>query len=160
MFILNIKKRLLIFILVVTPITGYSMSFKKCMFSEVEGIVIQGGKPLEGATIERSYRWALPGSGKQETTQSNKDGHFHFPVMYHDGIFPSFFSSIIPHEPVITQDITIRYNEKEYEAYLFSKRDYDLNSELDGVKLKLICDLDKEASREGGFYGVCTLDEN
>jgi len=30
---------------------------KMCLFSAVKGVVLDHGKPVEGATIERSYKW-------------------------------------------------------------------------------------------------------
>jgi hypothetical protein len=158
MFILNMKQRLLIFILVVlTPITGYSMSLKKCMFSEVEGIVMQGGKPLEGAVLKRKYEWAFNDSTKEDATKSDENGRFQLPAMYDKGGFTSLIASIFPHQPLIYQEIDIHYNGKSYDAYKLRKSNYKINSQFDGKKIELRCDLDNEPSHEGDVYGVCVF---
>jgi hypothetical protein len=40
---------------------------KMCLFSAVKGVVLDHGKPVEGAVIERSYEWAWKGqSGERQ----------------------------------------------------------------------------------------------
>lgn len=90
-------------------------------------------------------------------TQSNKNGKFTFPAMYQEEILSSFFSSILPHQPVVLQNIDIYHDGKSYEAYKLRKGDYKIDTEFDGKKIKLECDLDKEASHEEDVYGVCVF---
>lgn len=134
------------------PVPGGAMYLfePKCAFSKVEGVVLEGGVPVEGAEVEQSYYWG--DKPTVNTVKTDKQGRFHFSVANRYSLLVFF-----PHNPYISQEITIRYQGKSYEAYLSSKGDYDENTELNGQPLNFICDLKNEPSRDDGFYGICTL---
>lgn len=146
------------YLLVFVPIPGGAMSLfePKCVFSKVEGVVLEDGNPVQGAEVERYYKWG-GGSNRPiiNRVKTDEQGIFNFPATYEHSIIASIF----PIQPSINQKIIIQYQSKSYEAYLFWKSNYQENGELDGKPLHLVCDLKNEPSRMGGFYGVCTLKE-
>jgi hypothetical protein len=150
----RLHKALLFGTLLIIPIAGVTMSMfgAKCMFSAVTGVVTQGGKPVAGAEVVRSYQWQGPDKTDKETAQTGADGRFSFDVAT-----ASSGWSLFPHNPSILQEIHIRYQGKDYEAYMLRKNDYEVNSELGGRKLDLVCDLGGEPDHHDGFYGICQL---
>ena len=126
---------------------------KKCLFSEVNGIVLSAGEPVIGAEVEQYYKWENSDRSSKKTVETDSDGHFSFAAILDNSVF----TTLLPSNPVIQQKIYIRHDGNEYEAYLFMKKNYDDNGELHGKPLDLVCELNNEPSREGGFYGVCTL---
>lgn len=132
------------------------MSFKKnkCLFSAVSGTVLLNGMPVAGAEVEQYYKWENSDKSSRKLTETNSSGHFNFAAVYDN----SLFTTLLPSNPVIQQKIHIRYDDTEYDAYLFMKKNYEENGELDGKPLSLVCELNNEPSRDGGFYGVCTLE--
>ena len=76
----------------------------------------------------------------------------------------TFFGSLIPHEPVVQQTIVIRSGGTEYQAWKFTKHNYDANGEA-GRALKLRCELGAknefhllDARAKTGYQGICTLE--
>ena len=126
---------------------------KKCLFSEVSGVVFSAGKPIGGAEVERYYKWLGPDKAARETVTTDAQGRFSFQAAYDSALLATVF----PHNPSIQQEISIRYQGKAYEGYLLLKNNYDSNGELKGKALKLTCDLENEPDRTSGFYGICTL---
>ncbi|PIE83284.1 MAG: hypothetical protein CSA09_02090 [Candidatus Contendobacter odensis] len=138
------------------------MAFSQlCVFSEVKGIVLQNGVPIANATIEQRY--FLGDKPYSNTTASDSQGQFKFPVAYSS----SFFRSIMPHEPIVRQKIFIQHNGESYEAWNYTKRNYRVNGERDGRALIMKCDLNteptaKEAYKNAmgqsiNYYGICEL---
>jgi len=142
-------------VLTLSTVDGNAMALfdKKCLFSEVNGAVFAGGVPVAGAEVEQFYKWENSNKSSEKSIETDSNGRFRFDAILDNSVF----TTILPSNPVIQQKIFIRYDGKEYEAYLFMKKNYDINGELDGKPLDLVCELDNRASREGGFYGVCTL---
>jgi hypothetical protein len=126
---------------------------KKCLFSEVSGVISSQGNPVEGAEVERYYKWQGPDKSGKETVKTDSAGRFKFSAVYDNAVLASLF----PHNPSIQQEIHIRFQGKEYEAYMLMKGNYEANGELDGKLLNLSCNLEDEPSRDGGFYGICPL---
>lgn len=123
------------------------------MFSPVDGVVTLAGKPVSGAEITRSYKWQGPDLSGKESVTSDTQGRFHFDATFESAILPSLF----PHNPSILQEIMIQHHGKEYEAWMFMKGNYDENGELGGKPIKVSCELNDEASRDSGFFGICRL---
>ncbi len=90
----------------------------------------------------------------QENTMTDTKGRFHFPLTMET----SFWGWLLTHEPQILQLIDIYYEGKIYRAWNLEKRNYEVNSELNGQSLKMRCDLDSEPStKEGEYYGICKM---
>ena len=128
------------------------ISSQLVLFSEVHGTVLSHGKPVQGAELIQETVWS---DNKNDvpavTTTTDADGRFHFTeVDRKAGIL-----RMVPHQPVILQKITIRYEGVDYPAWRHTKNTYDANSELDGKPLNLQCELSREPDFEGTHYGIC-----
>jgi len=124
--------------------------FDYYIFSEVRGVVVSNGKPVVGARLERSYSWSWKNRKGQDETVTNDKGEFYFPE-----ITGFAWLGWLPHEPVIRQNIQIKYEGKSYEAWFYFKRDYDRNGELGGKPLDLYCSLQAPSeSLETGVVGA------
>ena len=128
---------------------------KMVIFSAVTGKVLQDGKPVSGASIEREFRWAWKDETGTDKATSGIGGEFSFPAVERS----SFLGSLLPHEPVVRQSITIRHAGKSYEAWLYNKHNYDDKGELEGKPLRLVCRLENAPQRHaGGYYGICDIE--
>lgn len=130
----------------------------KVLFSPVRGVVLRGGVPVVGATVERSYRWVLRDTRGSDTAVTGADGTFRFDVVTGGG----FLSAIMPHEPIIEQKIIISHGGTAFEAWAYSKRDYVENGEAQRP-LVMRCDLETtpRAVKIDDFrryFGICDLE--
>lgn len=124
---------------------------KNVLFSDVKGQVVLNGKPVSGAEVERSYEWAWNHSKGTEKTQTDQNGRFVFASITQSG----GLSGLLPHEPVVFQEITIRHNGQEYVAWQYTKHNYENNGELKGKPLDLYCELSKAPTDNGNYFGIC-----
>lgn len=137
-------------VLLLGVMQGTAMA-KMVLFSAVQGRVLLAGKPVAGATLERSFHWAWKSEDGSDSTSTNAAGEFSLPVIERS----SFLGSLLPHEPVIKQSILIQHGGKSYKAWMSFKRDYDSNSENQGKPIKVTCNLDAEPLRRGEIMGLC-----
>lgn len=129
---------------------------KMYLFSAVRGTVVQKGKPVEGAVVEREYFWHLKDQQVVEEVKTNAKGEFEFP----EATGSSFLGSFLPHEPNVRQTIQIKLGGQTYMAWAYYKSNYDRFSELGGKPISLVCDLDAKPSHKGPnnkVYGICEL---
>ena len=130
---------------------------QKVLFSEVRGVVVRDGVPVSGAQVHRRYKWGEK-SGS-DTTATDASGAFHLAEMYGKS-----FLGFLPGEVVIDQTIDIVHEGKTYEAWVFFKRNYDPNGEMNGKPLKMRCDLAVTPARTEtgpggeGYFGMCRLE--
>jgi len=131
------------------------------LFSEIRGRVMQDGKPVSGAEVERSYRWHWKDQVGADKTTTDTHGEFSFPAVTGS----TFLGSLMPHEPVIEQTIIIRTGGNEYQAWKYSKHNYDANGEFPGRTLRLRCDLADaptyhliDTKAKLGYQGICILE--
>lgn len=92
-----------------------------------------------------------PDSDKAVT---NANGAFHFKAVYNG----TFLGGILPHQPMISQTVTIRHDGKTYQAWAFDKMDYESGSEAGADPIKVACHLDYKPAHLGGKnlpYGLC-----
>jgi len=136
----------------VEKVSAMSLFAKKVMFSEVTGFVTLNGEPVKGAEIDQVYQWSWDEKKEEAQTTTDDQGVFTFPLCEKSGVI----SSIMPHEPVIFQQITIKYQGKNYVAWQHSKHNYDLYGELKGKKLVLRCELSDQPRNDGYVFGICT----
>ena len=132
---------------------------QKVLFSELRGVVLRNGAPVSGAVVERSYIWAWNKSRGSDRVVTDATGAFSLPAV----TGRSLLGGILPHEPAIDQTIRIVHDGNTFEAWTFTKRNYDGNGELNGKPLRLNCDLSSEPNRTEtgpagqGFFGICEL---
>lgn len=130
------------------------MAFSKTyyLFSEVNGTVFLNGKPLPGAEVEQEYQWKDTIKNTRVTTDAN--GRYRFPAVTEK----SFLWSVLPHEPVVFQNLRIHYQGKVYKGWAQTKHNYDNNGELNGRPFQLRCELTDEPGPhpEIGSFGICT----
>lgn len=124
---------------------------KKCLFSAVTGVVLDHGKPVEGAVIERSYQWIWKGQNGGDRTTTDAQGAFALPVIWGR----SLSASLLPHEPFIRQTIRIRYGDRSFDAWFLNKGGYNENDELGGRPISLMCRLESQPARHGEVFGIC-----
>lgn len=111
---------------------------KSCVFSAVEIVLTKGGEPVVDAPVSRVSEWQKE---ETETTVTDENGRFSFPVLYHASA-----SKFVPFsEFVASQSIVVTVEGEEYEIWANAKRDAKENSELGGKPLKLTCELNEEA---------------
>jgi hypothetical protein len=122
------------------------------LFSEVHGTVLSDGKPVQGAELVQEVVWS---DNKNDVppahTRSDAQGRLHFTVVVHR---PGLLRAG-PHQPVVLQKITIRYEGRDYTAWRHTKNSYEPDSELDGKPLDLECELTRAPDFEGTHYGIC-----
>jgi hypothetical protein len=148
-------KLLFVFIVLlffVERVSAMGLFAKKVMFSEVTGTVTLDGQPVKGAEIIQIYQWAWDEKKEEAQTTTDAQGMFKFPLREKGGII----SNVMPHEPVIFQQILIKCQGKEYVAWQHSKHNYELDGELKGKKLALRCELSDQPRNNGVVFGICT----
>lgn len=123
----------------------------KCLFSAVKGVVLDNGTPVQGARIERSYKWMWKDQTGADGTVTDAAGAFSLPSIWGG----SFFGSLLPHEPLVRQTILIKHAGKSYKAWMFNKGEYAENGELKGRPISLVCRLDAEPTHHGEVFGIC-----
>ena len=121
------------------------------LFSAVQGQVTSNGQPVSGADVVRHYRWAWNKSEGNDTVRTDAQGRFTFDAVRKSG----GMSGLVPHEPVIFQEIVIHHGGREYIAWQFTKHNYDDRGELRGKPMNLLCELAKPAVDNGHYFGLC-----
>lgn len=125
---------------------------KMVMFSAVSGKVLQDGKPVAGAVVEREFRWSWKSETGTDSTQTDAAGAFRLPVIERS----SLMGSVMPHEPFVRQTILIKHGGKTHKAWMFDKGNYKLDGEL-GKPIVMTCRLEKEPTHTGDVFGICEL---
>jgi len=124
----------------------------KTLFSAVTGVVQLEGKPCVGAQIEQSVS---DGGGERIETEkvTGSDGKFSFPeITKSKGLF-----SFLPGEFVASQELIIRFEGREYQGWISTKRSMEANSETGGRPFELICNLNEDPDYHDKSFGVCQL---
>ncbi|GGO66675.1 DUF6795 domain-containing protein [Bowmanella pacifica] len=129
--------------------------FSKSMFTEVEGVVLLNGEPVEGAEVISSYDWSAKDEKKSKTVTTDKNGRFFF----EEWKSQSILSLVFPMQPVISQKIIIRFKGEEYTAWRNIKNTYGTGDEVGKAPIRIECDLESEFKEqiEGGYYGICKI---
>lgn len=125
---------------------------KMVMFSAVSGKVLQDGKPVAGAQVEREFRWSWKSETGSDSAVTNVAGEFRLPVIERS----SFMGSVMPHEPLVRQTILIKHGGKTHKAWMYDKGNYKLDGEL-GKPIVMTCRLEKEPTHTGDVFGICEL---
>jgi hypothetical protein len=138
--------------LLALPVAGASV-LELHLFSAVTGTVLEHGTPVAGAEIERTYTWAWKEVTATDAAKTDAQGRFSLPPV----TATSILGSLLPHEPVVTQQIVIRNNGVLYRAWAFTKHNYRENGEL-GRPLNLTCRLEGPPAFHGDVFGLCSVD--
>lgn len=129
-----------------------------CLFSPVKGIVVQNGKPVAGAVVKRTWKFAKE---RSDETVTDENGEFSFPGAYTRNVLWQF----LPAETCIFQQIQIHHMGHSYSAWTHFKAGFEEFDELErsvergegpglnGKPINLYCALDKESKNHGGFGG-------
>lgn len=126
---------------------------RMCLFSAVRGVVLDHGKPVEGARIEQSWEWGWNDTKGHQEAVTDQRGTFAFsPVWRH-----SLMASLLPHEPVVVQTILVHFAGETYKAWMFDKHTYKENGELGNKPVEIICRLEADVTHHGKIYGICEL---
>jgi hypothetical protein len=128
--------------------TGFG---KVVIWSAMKGRVVMNGQPVVGAVLTREFNWAWPDENGSDSTTTDALGQFRFPAVERRMIL----GSILPHEPVIRQVMTVDYEGKSYNAWAHFKRNYDLDDENDGHPIDVTCRLEAERHQHGQVMGLC-----
>jgi len=134
-------------------ILGASMAFGKplVLCSEFVGqLVTQGGQPVAGIRLIRTWNWAWKAESGTDVTESAADGTFRFPEV----TGRSLFASLMPHEPSITQEIVAEREGGPVSIWFTGKLNYERNGEL-GRPLDMICHLDRDPQSTRLYSGIC-----
>lgn len=125
------------------------------LFSAVEGTVYLNGQPVSGVEVQQAYHWHWKNEQRTVSTRTDANGTFSLPAITGQ----SFTSRFLPHEPVIGQRITLRYQGREHKAWVFTRHNYDALGEVAGRELVFSCELSDEpvAHPETETFGICRL---
>lgn len=123
------------------------------LFSDVEGVVLKDGIPAEGVEIVQEITYQEPGKMAPRMVKTGAGGRF---ALARVTTTPGL-SRLLPAQPSILQRLVIRYKGVEYEGWRHNKNSYELNSELSGRPLRLVCELANAPDFEGTHYGICKV---
>lgn len=130
---------------------GKGATEKYVIFSPMEGVLMQNGKPLAGATIVRTLWWNDNQEGLVEEFKTDDKGRFSLPIREEElslNMLTQFVSSASLETTVNGQSVDIWYNNK------FEK---ELYAETEGRLKDLICDLgSEEVVVEAGLSKIMT----
>lgn len=128
---------------------------KSCLFSAVRAVVLDNGRPVSGAAVERTFKWGWNDETGHDSAVTGADGSVSFVPIWRS----SMLASILPHEPFIDQRISIQYEGRSYDAWIAEKREYAENGELNGAPIDLVCELRAPREESKLFTGICHLRE-
>ncbi|MCJ7558249.1 MAG: hypothetical protein MUP90_15235 [Gammaproteobacteria bacterium] len=131
--------------------TGMSMFSKLILFSRVDGVITQDGKPVEGAQIIQEVLYKNADEVPATTVVSGPAGDFVLEEVTH----AAGVSRMLPGQVSVVQRLVIRFQGKEYEGWRHNKTSVEPDSELDGQPLKLVCELTTPPDFEGTHFGIC-----
>jgi len=137
-------------VLLLGVMQGTAMA-RMVLWSAMKGRVLMNGQPVAGAVLKRSYLWHFKDETGSDEARTDANGGFAFPVIERR----SLLGALLPHEPVIEQEILIEYQGKSYKAWNYAKRDYNENDENQGRPINVTCHLDAQRAKHGGVMGLC-----
>lgn len=141
----------LVFVLLLTTIGEANAMGKMCLFSAVRGVVLDHGRPVEGARIEQDWEWDWNATKGHQEAVTDQQGAFALSSVWRR----SLLASLLPHEPVVVQTILIHFSGKTCKAWMFDKHTYRENGELGNRPIKIVCRLEAEVTHHGKVYGIC-----
>lgn len=158
----------LVFLLIALQVSAMSLfGFKVCLATDVKGSVTLQGKPVANAKVTREVIFRDQKLNSETFTDEN--GNFSLPAVYDRTVWKH-----TPFEVVIGQTINIEYDNKLYLALGTSKRNFDINGELNSpavinagkevIPYVLTCELTHKdltrVTKEGELnviWGICLI---
>lgn len=114
---------------------------KLVSFSAIKGRVLMDGKPAAGAVVVRQFNWGWKDEDGTDQATTDATGAFALPAIERR----SLTASLLPHEPLVRQVITIRYEGRD-------------NGENGGRPIDVTCRLDAQRRMHGEVMGLCEFD--
>lgn len=109
---------------------------KVCLFSKISGTIVLNGRPVANALVVRKVNL---NKDKVDQAATDEKGYFEMPA-----VFQRTVTKFLPQEFVVKQDITVRYQDKDYDIWSGVKRTPEENAESRGEDLVVFCELTKE----------------
>jgi len=123
--------------------------------SPMEGVITFEGKPVSNAKIERNIKWQ-DDVGETDTYYTDKNGSFSLPIKQTTVRLNKITQF------VMSQEITVKYNNEEYMIWGGAKGGKDLYAELGGQPKNMRCELtsDGESVRSDNtlLFTLCKWD--
>jgi hypothetical protein len=119
------------------------------LFSPMEGKITFEGKPAAHAKITRTIIWKGD-EGETDTFYTNESGEFKLPIKRTKARIPLLA------EFVLTQELSVFYEDKEFSIWVKSKQDLNEYGELGGKPQNLRCELTDEEVYLKDFNGLFT----
>jgi hypothetical protein len=157
-----------VLLLITLQVSAMSLfGFKVCLATEVKGVVTLQGKPVANAKVTREVLFRDQKLNSETIT--DEKGNFSLPAVYERTVWKH-----TPFEVVIGQTINIEFENKQYLAFRTSKRNFDVDGELNSpiaiengqvlTPFILACELTNEewlrARKEGDSHairGICLI---
>lgn len=148
------KKIFILLLLFIFSYGVHAVSDKKCLFSEMRGVVNFNGKPASNVRLVRKIK-----NKQYDETVTDEKGEFHFPVAYQK----SSLFDLLPSEFVVKQEIIAYMKNKEYIMWSGSKRVPEENAESRGKPLVVSCELSQKEPEliivnHGPIFSLCKWD--
>lgn len=122
------------------------------LFTAVEGVVTQAGKPVAGARVQQSAKLGAKEPAKQETT-TDQNGRFAFPQLEAG----KGLGSLLPQQFAVGQEIIIYEGGTEYVGWVLTKFESAAGTETGTDPIKLVCELTADESGGEKHVGICRL---
>jgi hypothetical protein len=126
----------------------------RCLVSPLHGTITAGAAPVVGATVTRSYYSPWYDQHVETVTHTDIKGDFKFKGAWKVSLV------YLVHQPVIREDVVVKYRGTNYTVLHLTKMDYCLYGELSVVKYGdgIICK--GQFSKEGHkLFLSCNLDK-
>ncbi len=117
------------------------------LFSPMEGKITFEGKPAANAKIVRTIIWKGD-AGETDTFFTSDHGEFKLPIKKTRARIPLLA------EFVLTQEVSVFYDQKEFPIWVKMKQDLGEYGELGGAPKNLRCELTDELVRLENFNGM------
>ena len=136
---------LVLFPLIVYVSKGFAMSLFKhpeeevVVSSPLEGKITFKGEPAAGAKVLRTLKWK-DDKGVTDSVMTDADGNFNFPIVK-DVVTIGKMTQF-----VMSQKISVYYNQEETVIWVIGKGDKSLYGELGGKPVNFRCELTDESA--------------
>lgn len=120
--------------------------------SRMQGTLVDKDlRAVPNVRVTRTWEWAWNGRKGSDVSTTDARGHFEFPQVKRF----SLTAGVLPHEPVITLEITASGPEGPVLLIYLSKRDYSDGSELPSNATSFVCRIDLTPGRtDAGYWGT------